>query len=221
MTATDGNFTGTITGSAISGGTITIGNNFSVDSAGNMVATNGEFTGTIDSESGTIGGWKIGETTLEGITENEDGTSSKIILDAKNAAICGGKLKPLDSDHRMKLCGSLEICDEYGDSVTKDGTNHIGYVESGLSVNGVISKAPGIGLSVDGYATLKVTEDNIGLQYGHEGSVGGYISISDGVIGMGTGGYFNISGNNITLNNEKFIINIPADKQEGIYARFA
>jgi hypothetical protein len=30
-------------------------------------------------------------------------------------------------------------------------------------VIGVVSTAPGIGLSVDGYATLKVTEDNIGL----------------------------------------------------------
>jgi hypothetical protein len=129
------------------------------DEEGNMTASNGEFTGTIDSESGMIGGWKIGKTTLEGTINGEP---SGIILDAKNAAICGGKLKPLGTE-RMKLCGSLEICDANGNSVTTKGINHIGRVESGLSVNGVVSTAPGIGLSVDGYATLKVTEDNIGL----------------------------------------------------------
>ena len=211
MTATDGNFTGDITG-----GTITIGNNFSVDSSGNMVASNGKFTGTINSESGTIGGWKIGKTTLEGTI---NGKSSGIILDAENAAICGGKLKPLGSE-RMKVCGSLEICDANGNSVTENGINHIGRVASGLpDANGNVSGTPGIGLSVEGYAALKVTEENIGLQYSNGG---GYISISKGVIGMGTGGYFNISGSNITLNDKKFkISNIPAADQEGIYARFA
>lgn len=56
---------------AITGGTISIGSNFSVDKDGNATlkninATSGTFTGTINAEEGKIGGWTIGEDTLEG-----------------------------------------------------------------------------------------------------------------------------------------------------------
>ena len=85
---------------------------------------------------------------------------------------------------------------------------------------GNVSNADGIGLSIDGYATLKVTQANIGLQYNQ--GTGGYISISNGAIGMGTKGLIAIYGSNIDFDNTKFkIIGIPAAKQEGIYARFA
>jgi hypothetical protein len=43
----------------ITGGSITIGSNFSVDSSGNVNATNANLTGTITATAGTIGGWQI------------------------------------------------------------------------------------------------------------------------------------------------------------------
>jgi hypothetical protein len=46
--ATDGIFSGTISGSDIYGGTISIGDNFNVDYNGNLTANNGSFTGIIN-----------------------------------------------------------------------------------------------------------------------------------------------------------------------------
>lgn len=62
----DGTFTGTIYASAgeftgdIKGGTIHIGNNFSVDSSGNMSASNASFSGSITSSTITGGSINIG-----------------------------------------------------------------------------------------------------------------------------------------------------------------
>ena len=44
---------------SITGGTISIGSNFSVDSVGNVNATNANLTGVITATAGTIGGWQI------------------------------------------------------------------------------------------------------------------------------------------------------------------
>lgn len=49
----------TITGKTISGGSIKIGNNFNVDTSGNLVASNAELTGKITATRGKIGLWNI------------------------------------------------------------------------------------------------------------------------------------------------------------------
>jgi len=61
---------------SISGGTIAIGANFSVDASGNMIANNASMTGTVTATTGQIGGWTISGTALEG-----SGSAGKIILD--------------------------------------------------------------------------------------------------------------------------------------------
>jgi len=66
----------TATNVTISGGAITIGSNFSVDTSGNMVANNASMTGTVTANTGRIGGWTISGTALEG-----SGSAGKIILD--------------------------------------------------------------------------------------------------------------------------------------------
>ena len=68
---------GALTASSVSitGGSITIGSNFSVDNSGNMIANNASMTGTVTATSGQIGGWTINGTSLEG-----SGSNGKIIL---------------------------------------------------------------------------------------------------------------------------------------------
>ena len=69
--ATDGRFSGeisasTIKGGSISGTSITNGNNFSVDSSGNLKANNVNISGTINAGTGNIGGWNIYDTGVLG-----------------------------------------------------------------------------------------------------------------------------------------------------------
>lgn len=77
--ATNGSFSGTITSSSIestiitsttiSGGTIAIGNNFSVDENGNMTANNGNFTGNIHATSLVLDkGVMIGTSYIDGLS---------------------------------------------------------------------------------------------------------------------------------------------------------
>lgn len=63
VNATNGNFTGNIIGSTISGGSINIGNgNFTVDHYGTMTATKGTFKGSINaSENSNFGSWYVNE----------------------------------------------------------------------------------------------------------------------------------------------------------------
>jgi hypothetical protein len=70
-------FSGDVTGSTITGGTLNIGGNAIINSSGfltatgatitgTITATSGSFTGTINSTTGTIGGFTIGATFLSG-----------------------------------------------------------------------------------------------------------------------------------------------------------
>ena len=52
---------GTITGTTISGGSLSIGDNFSVNTSGVLTAKEANITGTITSTDGNIGGYTIGE----------------------------------------------------------------------------------------------------------------------------------------------------------------
>jgi len=81
-------FSGSVTGSTITGGTLNIGGNAIIDASGfltatgatitgNITATSGSFTGSIFAGSGTIGGFTIASTFLSGsggFTLNSSGT---------------------------------------------------------------------------------------------------------------------------------------------------
>ena len=61
---------------SITGGTMAIGSNFSVDDSGNMIANNASMTGQVTATGGAIGGWTINGTQLIG-----SGSAGRIILD--------------------------------------------------------------------------------------------------------------------------------------------
>jgi hypothetical protein len=67
---------------SISGGTIAIGANFSVDSSGNMVANNASMTGQVTATGGAIGGWTINSSQLIG-----SASAGQIILDPSTPLI--------------------------------------------------------------------------------------------------------------------------------------
>lgn len=77
--ATNGRFTGTVSGSSIEGGSISIGENFSVDTNGVLNATGANITGSISADDGKIGGFSIYSNTLV--------SNNKIKIDS------GGKIK--------------------------------------------------------------------------------------------------------------------------------
>lgn len=76
-------FSGSITGSTITGGTLNIGGNAVIDSSGFLTATGATITGTITSTSGRIGGWFLSSTTLASTTS---GTSAGFYIDTSGAA---------------------------------------------------------------------------------------------------------------------------------------
>ena len=77
ISGASGTFSGNLSGATISGGSITIGSNFSVDTSGNMLANNASMTGTVTATAGTIGGWSISNSSkLTGV-----GTAGQIVLD--------------------------------------------------------------------------------------------------------------------------------------------
>ena len=213
-----------------------IGDKFWVEWNGNLHANDATLhnvtaSGHMASKLGVIGGWYIDDQVLKGGTTTfyDDGTyywdesTPKIYLDAPNAAICGGRLKPSLDGSRMEVWGSLEIRKEDGSTLTGVSGNYIGHVTSGLpDKNGNIIDAHGIGMSVEGAGTLKVTTANIGLQF--NGSIsGGFISISDQALTlMSQAAVIAMYGNNIVFDGTQLEIKgISADKQKGIYARFA
>ena len=96
--------------------------------------------------------------------------------------------------------------------------------------NGDLTEAPGIGLVLEGVAAVKATTDNIGLQY----LDGGFISISKSSVNITAcnknplalyGDIIWIGSSEVTKHvifGYSFEIkDIPADRQKGIYARFA
>lgn len=228
-----------------------IGNNFEVDWEGNLYANDAHLndavlenvyaSGEIAANEGVIGGWKIvGQLLQGGVTTFKSGTDydwisagkanndgMEIFLDASTASIAGGRLKPTSSGRKMELWGSFEICDEKGNSVTGNYGNYLGFVTSGLpDENGNPTNAEGIGMVVENHGALKVTKDNIGLQFGGTATSGGggFISISGKALTISTVNTQQIAiyGTNIYLDQTAFEIkNIAPEKQKGIYARFA
>lgn len=83
------NISGTITGSEFKSGSITIGNNFSVDSSGNLIASNATLSGKITANTGKIGGWSVGTSTLSAgnVTLNSNGSLSGSNWSISNAGL--------------------------------------------------------------------------------------------------------------------------------------
>ena len=221
---------------------LSIGTKFKVDWDGDLTANNATFnnafvSGEVAANEGVIGGWAINGQMLQGGTTTFDAdgnyswTASEpaIYLDAPNAAICGGRLKPSLDGSKMEVWGSLEIRKEDGSALTGVSGNYIGHVVSGLpDKNGNIINAHGIGMSVEGAGTLKVTTANIGLQFNGDPTSGepvsgGFISISNQAVTLlSEESIIAIYGSNIMLDNTQFkIIGLKPEQQEGIYARFA
>lgn len=147
----------------------TIGSKFEIDWDGSMAATDGDFEGTITAESGSIGGWEIGETTLE--SKNGD-----LILDSKDESITGGILRTPEGG--MWLDGYLTLANQTN--------SYLGYMESNT---GSEIEGQGIGFKYEKgkvLSQIKATSSNVGMS-GENGSNGGYITIStSGVIRINT-----------------------------------
>lgn len=192
--------TGAINNSFNSNAPFQIGSNFCVDWTGKIYAKYGYFDGTIYSEEGNIGGWVINKTTLscknDKVVLNSNGTISGATIKAGTLASNGGDNGYID------LQGYLTV-EDYG---------HLGYITS--NIPGSANK-PGIGMdyskpkgdgTTDIYGEIKVTEQNCGLNFKKN-----YISIIENKITIGT------SNTEAELDFSSF----SANKQKGIYARFA
>lgn len=99
-------FSGSVTGSAITGGTLNIAGNCIINSSGNLTATgvtltgnitatSGSFTGTITATSGNVGGFTIGANTLSaasGVTLNAStgGVTGVNVTASAGGSISGG-----------------------------------------------------------------------------------------------------------------------------------
>ena len=179
--ATNGKFSGDITGSSISGGTIkgaTIAGGsirvpetgdalFEVASDGSLTATRADITGIITSTEGAIGGWTIGETTL---TSND----GKVYLDSAKGTIHGAIVE----------AGTLSSNSTKNNLITLDGYlkvgnfGKLGYFESNMDN----TKRPGIGMDYgNGISAVKATEANAGMSY----NVTNYISVEDSLVKVG------------------------------------
>ena len=63
-------------------GSLSIGNNFEVDTNGNLTASNADINGTIEAESGNIGLWTIGQ---------DSDLAGGLVYDSTSAAVTNGK----------------------------------------------------------------------------------------------------------------------------------
>lgn len=123
--ATSGTFKGTISGSTISGGTIAIGNNFKVDSSGNLTAKgNASFQGSISGSTisgstitgNTISGGTINGTTI--ITDKDIRVGNNIYL--TQASVGGAKGIYLNNDNYITYNGTTQLV------ISSTSTVHIG-----------------------------------------------------------------------------------------------
>jgi hypothetical protein len=122
-------FSGSVTGSTITGGTLNIAGNAIIDSGGLLTATGATITGTINATAGYFGtvsnGWSIGSTGLVGV-------GSGIIV--------GGTITTSSGSNSVSLVGS-------SNSLTfKNGGSNVGHIVP-LSSNGVIMHS---GATADG-----------------------------------------------------------------------
>lgn len=116
----------------ITRGSITIGDNFSVENNGDLVANNANISGKITSSSGTIGGFTISESTL---TSTNIGMSS----DVNNYAFWAGSDIPSSAPFRVRHDGKLTATNIVISGGSIDGsTLQDGTVDGGALVAGSV-----------------------------------------------------------------------------------
>ena len=175
--------------------------NFKINWDGTAYIQNGVFKGNVTADyltcsSGYIGGWKIDPTSLSG---------GGIELNSYDGSITGGILRSPYGG--MLLEGYLKIADENGIGMDQ---SYFGFVRANTDTpEDATSKGIGMEMEYAGStARVKATSINTGFSFTNNGD-GGYISI--GKVGIDIG----VMGDGI------FDLKVPAEKQKGIYARFA
>lgn len=213
-----------------------VGDYTQYDEEGNVIGQGGKFQvnwdGSLHATAGYIGGWIIGKNFLK----NKENT---IVLKTSAETDKGeskGEHGLLLRDHHLVIGKSFKPSDQYG---------WIGYLQSntGNIPKDLASEGIGMVYSKDTKAgVVKVTNENVGMRWGTaEGS--GYIhtgqtnmiahhehktEIRQGAIREGASNSFIIlsnkeetAGKQNTTAHHLTILNVPAQNQHGIYARFA
>lgn len=152
LTATNGTFTGTITGSTISGtsfagGSISIGNNFKVDSNGNLTAKgNASFSGTISGSTitggtitgSTISGGSINVTTDVNIGNNlylgTDDVSVKQVVFGKKFKISYQSSTLVLNTYDGAINSAISLSGSISGAVTIKGSSGTIVVGDGISI---------------------------------------------------------------------------------------
>lgn len=184
--------------------------NFKVDWDGTAYINDGIFKGNVTAdylfcEAGVIGGWTIDQYTLSG---------TGIVLNSWDGSITGGILRSPGGG--ILLDGFFSVADGNGNEV--DGT-YIGFMQSNTGNTDIDYDTQGVGMRINSGSVasqIKATSYNAGLSYYNAG--GGYISISS------SGMSFGVSGPSTAIRFQgdgELRCLIPAEKQHGIYARFA
>ena len=124
ITGASGTFSGTLSGATISGGSITIGNNFSVSNTGILTASGANITGALTATDGTFGGWKIVGNQLKS-------NSEAIILDGGSNTIT----MTVSGLNRFKLSTDSTLPEP---NVTGGGSLTIGAVNTIVQGNGTL-----------------------------------------------------------------------------------
>jgi len=169
-------FSGSVTGSTITGGTLNIAGNAIIDASGLLTATGATITGTINATAGYFG------TVSNGFSINSTG-----LVGVGSGIIVGGTITTSSGSNSVSLIGS-------SNSLTfKNGGSNVGHIVP-LSSNGVLMH---YGATADGsggtFPQMYVGSSNVSM-------------FANSTIGIGistsTGIQLNASGNSINLNNQ-------------------
>lgn len=106
---------GAISSSTINGGSITIGENFIVNTSGELKANSAEISGKIIANSGKIGDWSITDGKIQ------SGDNNSVILDAINGSISGATI----SGGNISIGNGRFVVNSEGDIKIKNFNNDI------------------------------------------------------------------------------------------------
>lgn len=208
------------------------------------VGGNAEFNGTIRANSGTIGGWNINSWGL-GNDEiylysngnarfGSDCSISNGLLNATNAVIGGtisadaGYIGAWRIDNRALTCGSTTLGTD-GTISTKLLSAIGGYIGGWqITETGLKSHTGSVELRSQSNQPIHTKYGDIGLVMGATDTHTTYNFGLDSTQGAGdrsiilhAGSNIALKGNGIFLNGTSLTCTVSADKQHGIYARFA
>lgn len=180
---------------------------------------------------GQIGPWKITPAGLVNLDNSTMliGQTPDIVLTTES-----GKeytMEGANNPYATSIITNRILLSTTGVSISDDGTvdtptitGALGYIQGATSVNGLNIPTQGIGLSSDGMITVSSMEGEIGIKAGKqlhlEGGSGS--GNAPAFIQVNHADNSNIGANGIVLHGSGVQFwDIPADKQWGIYARFA